>query len=173
MIRGDRGVAQETWAFVVSGHLEGKPAFDGYQVVVRNQRTDSTITASVRDDYFAAATADLSRRGVVEVGDVIEVRVIGPGGTVESDTFSYKVIPEDLADAVMSIRLDDIGQPKRTKLLQNYPNPFNPETWIPYQLSEDSLVSVSIYDTTGKRIRLLSLGYQSAGFYNSRGRAAY
>ena len=23
-------------------------------------------------------------------------------------------------------------------LLQNYPNPFNPETWIPYQLSEDS-----------------------------------
>ena len=29
---------QEAWAFVVSGHLEGKSAFDGYQVIVRNMR---------------------------------------------------------------------------------------------------------------------------------------
>ena len=63
--------------------------------------------------------------------------------------------------------------PKETALLANYPNPFNPETWIPYQLSEDSPVSVSIYDTTGKLVRTLSLGFQSAGFYNSRERAAY
>ena len=164
---------QKAWAFVVSGHLEGKPAFDGYQVIVRNLRTDSTITASVQGDYFAAATADLARRSVIEVGDVIEVRVIGPDRNVESHTLSYKVTPEDLENAVLSIRLDSIGQPKVTQLLQNFPNPFNPETWLPYQLSEDSRVSVSIYDTTGKLIRTLSLGYQSAGFYHSRGRAAY
>ena len=63
--------------------------------------------------------------------------------------------------------------PKQTTLLQNYPNPFNPETWIPYQLSGDSPVSVSIYDRTGVLVRTLSLGIQSAGFYNSRDRAAY
>ena len=165
--------AQETWAFVVSGHLEGKPAFDGYQVIVRNLRTDSTITASVQGDYFAAATADLARRSVVEVGDVIEVHVIGPDGNVESHPLNCEVTPEHLSNAVLSIRLDSIGQPKLTQLLQNFPNPFNPETWIPYQLSEDSPVSVSIYDTTGLLIRTLPLGYQSAGFYNSRGRAAY
>ena len=39
--------AQEAWAFVVSGHLEGKPTYDGYKVIVRNLRTNSTITASV------------------------------------------------------------------------------------------------------------------------------
>ena len=60
-----------------------------------------------------------------------------------------------------------------TRLLQNFPNPFNPETWIPYQLSEDNPVSISIYDTTGKLVRALPLGYQSAGFYHSRARAAY
>ena len=27
---------QDAWAFVVSGHLEGKPTFDGYTVSVRN-----------------------------------------------------------------------------------------------------------------------------------------
>ncbi len=173
LIRADRGVVQEAWAFVVSGHLEGRPTFDGYQVIVRNLRTNSTITGSVQGDYFAAATADLARRSIVQVGDVIEVRVIGPGGNVESHPLNVKVTPEDLANAVLSVRLNSIGQPNLTQLLQNFPNPFNPETWIPYQLSEDSSVSVSIYDTTGLLIRTLPLGYQSAGFYYSRGRAAY
>ena len=173
LIRGDRGVAQEAWAFVVSGHLAGKPAFDGYQVSVRNLRTDSVITTSVRGDYFAAATADLERRSVIRVGDVVELRVIGPNGNMESQTLSFKVTPEHLANAVLSVRLDGIGQPTQNRLLQNYPNPFNPETWIPYQLSEDSEVSISIYGTTGELVRTLSLGFQSAGFYNSQGRAAY
>ncbi len=165
---------QEAWAFVVSGHLEGKSAFDGnYQVIVRNLRTNSVVTTPVQGDYFAAATADLTRRSVVKVGDVIELRVIGPEGNAESQPLTYKVTPEHLANAVLSVRLDGIGQPTQNLLLQNYPNPFNPETWIPYQLSEDSLVSVSIYDTTGQLVRTLSLGFQSAGFYNSQGRAAY
>ena len=164
--------AQEAWAFVVSGHLEGKSAFDGYQVIVRNLRTNR-ITTSVQGNYFAAATADLARRSVVKVGDVVEVRVIGPDGNVESQILSSKVTLENLANAVLSVKFDGIGQPQQNKLLQNYPNPFNPETWIPYQLSEDSPVSVSIYDTTGKLVRTLSLGFQSAGFYNSRERAAY
>ena len=173
LIRGDRGVVQEAWAFVVSGHLAGKPAFDGYQVSVRNLRTNSVITTSVQGDYFAAATADLGRRSVVRVGDMIELRVIGPNGNLESQTVSFTVTPEHLANAVLSIRLDGIGQPTQNLLLQNYPNPFNPETWIPYQLSEDSAVSISIYDTTGQLVRTLELGFQSAGFYNSRGHAAY
>ncbi len=164
---------KEAWAFVVSGHLEGKTAFDGYQVIIRNLRTDSIITASVQDDYFAATTADLARQSVVQVGDVVELRVIGTDGNFESQTRSFTVTPEHLANAVLSVKLDSIGKPMQNHLLQNYPNPFNPETWIPYQLSEDSSVSVSIYDTTGKLIRSLSLGFQSAGFYNSRGRAAY
>ncbi len=167
------GMSQEAWAFVVSGHLEGKPTFDGYKVIVRNLRTNSVITTSVQGDYFAAATADLERRSVVRVGDVIEVRVIAPDGNIELPTLSFKVAPEHLAKAVLSVRLDGIGRPTENLLLQNYPNPFNPETWIPYQLSEDTPVSISIYDTTGRLVRTLSLGFQSVGFYNSRERAAY
>ena len=164
---------QEAWAFVVTGHLAGKAMFDGYQVSVRNLRTNSVVTTSVQGDYFAAATADLTRRSVVQVGDVIQVRVIGPNGNIESQTLSFQVTPEHLANAVLSVRLDNIGKPTQNLLMQNYPNPFNPETWIPYQLSEDSPVSISIYDTTGRLVRTLSLGFQSAGFYNNRSRAAY
>ncbi len=177
---------QDVWAFVISGRIgkpeetpkqklpyEGKSAFDGYTVSVRNLRTNKTITTSVVGDYFAAASADLSQRSVVKVGDVVEVRVIGPDGNIESQTRSFKVTPEHLANAVLSVNLDNIGQPMQSQLLQNYPNPFNPETWIPYQLSEDSTVSISIYDTTGQLVRTLLVGHQSAGFYNSQARAAY
>ena len=163
----------QTWAFVVSGYLEGLQEFNGYLVRVRNHRTQAVTEARVRRNYFAAATADLNYRSVIEPGDTLGVVVTDTQGNIVSEEFNFTVNAADLANAVLSVRLTDIGSPKRSLLLQNYPNPFNPETWIPYQLSEGSLVSVSIYDTTGKLVRTLSLGYQSAGFYNSPERAAY
>lgn len=63
--------------------------------------------------------------------------------------------------------------PAETRLLSNYPNPFNPETWIPYHLSHDGDVQISIYDAQGRLVRVLPLGYQSAGSYTSRSRAGY
>ena len=58
-------------------------------------------------------------------------------------------------------------------LLVNFPNPFNPETWIPYQLSKDAEVIITIYAVDGRGIRRLVLGHQPAGIYQSRSRAAY
>ena len=63
--------------------------------------------------------------------------------------------------------------PDQPILLQNYPNPFNPETWIPYQLSANSEVTISIYDTHGEGIRWFNLGYQHVGTYTTPGRAVY
>ena len=62
---------------------------------------------------------------------------------------------------------------KQNALFANYPNPFNPETWIPYQLAEPAEVKVTIYAADGTLVRTLSLGHQSAGVYQSKGRAAY
>ena len=63
--------------------------------------------------------------------------------------------------------------PEETALLANYPNPFNPETWIPYQLSKPTDVTLSIYTINGKLVRQLDLGHQGAGIYGSRSRAVY
>lgn len=63
--------------------------------------------------------------------------------------------------------------PTETVLLPNYPNPFNPETWIPYDLAEAAKVYIHIYNTKGKSIRQLSLGFQTAGTYRTRSHAAY
>ena len=62
---------------------------------------------------------------------------------------------------------------QETKLLSNYPNPFNPDTWIPYQLSEGSTVTVKIYDVTGSLVRTIQVGHKPAGYYLTRERAIY
>ena len=63
--------------------------------------------------------------------------------------------------------------PTKTIVEHNYPNPFNPETWISYQLAESSKVTVSIYSVDGRLVRRLALGYQTAGVYQGKSRAAY
>ena len=63
--------------------------------------------------------------------------------------------------------------PEKTALLANYPNPFNPETWIPYHLAAPADVTVHIYAADGALVRMLGLGHQVAGIYESRNRAAY
>ena len=166
-------IPYQTWAFVVSGYLEGVQAFNDYLVRVRNHRTNTVMEARVRSNYFAAATADLNYRNVIEPGDMLELIVSDTRGNIVSETFNFTVNAANLANAVLSVRLTDIGTPKQSLLLQNYPNPFNPETWIPYHLAEAGAVSLSIYDAAGNLIRTLPLGYQSAGFYANRTHAAY
>ena len=63
--------------------------------------------------------------------------------------------------------------PEETLLLPNYPNPFNPETWIPYQLSRDAEVTLSIFDANGFMVRRLELGHQLVGYYRDRGKAVH
>ena len=164
---------ERTWAFVLSGRLESEHDLDGYLVTVRNLDTSATMTGSVRNGYFAAATADLSRRSIAQLGSSLEVTVTDTLGEIASETFDFVVTGNALTHAVLPVTLAGVGRPKQTLLLQNYPNPFNPETWIPYNLSEAAPVTVSIYDMLGQRIRTLLIGFQSAGFYQSRSRAAY
>ena len=75
--------------------------------------------------------------------------------------------------AVLEELMEPFLIPNETALLRNYPNPFNPETWLPYQLSEPADVTFSIYSVNGRLVRTLSLGYQAAGVYRHRSRAAY
>ena len=64
-------------------------------------------------------------------------------------------------------------RPEKTVLLANYPNPFNPETWIPYHLAKDAFVVLTIYDGSGRVVRTLEVGHQTAAVYESRSKAVY
>jgi hypothetical protein len=79
------------------------------------------------------------------------------GAELRSDLFTVRTLPVI----------------ERTALLQSYPNPFNPEVWIPYELAEESSVSIRIHNTSGQLVRVLDLGVQPRGRYISREKAAH
>ena len=58
----------------------------------------------------------------------------------------------------------DSNLPKNFSLKQNYPNPFNPITSIRYDLPEDGLVNITIYDMMGRIVKTLVNSSQTAGF---------
>ncbi len=63
--------------------------------------------------------------------------------------------------------------PQKNLLLQNYPNPFNPETWLPFQITATSDVSIHIYSDHGHLVRRIPLGILPPGRYISPSEAAH
>lgn len=65
--------------------------------------------------------------------------------------------------------LEPIGNfaPAKFELLQNYPNPFNPVTNIKYQISNNTYVTLKVYDILGKEIATLVNGNLKAGTYET------
>ena len=54
--------------------------------------------------------------------------------------------------------------PMEFVLHQNYPNPFNPVTTLRYDLPENSLVNIIIYDMLGRQVKTLINQTQDAGY---------
>jgi hypothetical protein len=70
------------------------------------------------------------------------------------------------ADKLVGISSNNQNIPDRFYLEQNYPNPFNPSTVINYSLSENSNVTLKVFDITGKEIATIVNGFQNAGHHS-------
>ena len=169
-------ILKNAWAFVVSSELKDMHPGMSYTVVAKNLRTGTIATEKVtgEDGSVSAVWADLNRKSVVEAGDKIEISLLNQENTIVSGPFQRTVQTSDIHKAYLTVqlRVGDV-RPQETILGQNFPNPFNPETWIPYQLSKDSNVSISIFNVSGHNVRSIDLGHQSVGSYIQPSTAAY
>ena len=80
-------------------------------------------------------------------------------------TFSSKYIQDNLYSTEETFTLERKAIiPIAYTLHQNYPNPFNPVTTLRYDLPENSLVNIIIYDLLGRQVKTLVNQTQNAGF---------
>ena len=169
-------IFRSTWAFIVTSDIQGMDTGRAYTLVAENLRTGSIATQNITTGVkrSSAVWADLNRKSVVEAGDKLQIALYDDRGRVVSGPFQRTVATTDLRNAFLSVdlRVGDV-RPQETVLAQNFPNPFNPETWIPYQLSEGTEVSIQIYDVSGRLVRRLDLGWQPVGSYMTPSSAAY
>jgi hypothetical protein len=110
--------------------------------------------------YPSITTAETSYIDTVyEDGQVLYYRLsaVDSAGNVSnvSETLSFEV--------VLNVNEENLI-PDVFALHQNYPNPFNPTTQIRYDLPEDAMVSITIYDLMGRSIKSLVNSQQSAGY---------
>lgn len=105
--------------------------------------------------------------------------VDGNGTTIEHQFYSF--IDDDIKTGISLYRLKQIdfdgsyeysdiievkvSFPSEFFLSQNYPNPFNPETNIDYIIPEETLVNISLYDITGRKIKELVNEKKQPGYY--------
>ena len=111
---------------------------------------DPPMYFSIRDGIEMEATYNNYTDAVVEFGllsideMMISFGLYFPGGQLNSD-------------------INDIS-PDKHLLHSNFPNPFNPITSLRYDLPEDGLVNITIYDMMGRIVKTLVNSSQTAGY---------
>ena len=158
-----------------------------FRVIVKNRSNGRSVTTVTGGQHrsrssmwgsegvgYQLADVDLETKRAAKIGDILEISAQSPHPLIGVEPLEYTVNAEDVRQGWIQLpALIAYEIPAETELLRNYPNPFNPETWIPYQLADAADVTLTIYDIQGALVRQLDLGYQGAGYYTNRTRAAY
>ena len=75
----------------------------------------------------------------------------------------YVTIPLSVTVNGMSSENDAL-LPEEFALHKNYPNPFNPVTTLRYDLPQNSMVNIKVFDMLGREVKTLVNQVQDAGF---------
>ncbi len=79
-----------------------------------------------------------------------------PSGVYQPDIYVSRLLIDEHGDTVTAVNKPTRKKyPQSFQLYQNYPNPFNPTTIVSFKLERTAIVTVKIYDTLGREVRLL------------------
>ena len=130
-----------------------------YQLVYTDNWMDSTTY--VFSDMLEDTTVTL----------VLEDNMQYYWGVIARDSDGFIVgsndnTPNTFVVGTLSLNSDML--PTEFALNQNYPNPFNPTTQITYALPKVALVSINIYDISGRMVKSLVNTPKDAGYHSLR-----
>ena len=149
----------------------------GFRATVKNLSNGRAVTGMTKEDEgvgYQLTIVDIETGRAATIGDTLEISAQSPNPFIGVEPLRYTVTAEDVKRSQIQLgELVVYEIPAETELLHNYPNPFNPETWIPYRLTEDAFVALTIYDGSGQVVRTLDVGHQVAAVYESRSKAIY
>mgnify|MGYP001168248898 FL=1 len=141
--------------------LSYKLVFDGDLEFLQSQTINSSLAiiqiSDVIEQMYDLNIDTLTGSWRIEVSNV---EFVANGD--QNGPFQLTFINENILNIFKS------NLPKNFSLKQNYPNPFNPITSLWYDLPEDGLVNITIYDMMGRMVKTLVNGSQKAGFKSAQ-----
>ncbi len=86
---------------------------------------------------------------------------------VSKGSYSYRLKQIDYNGVYEYSRIVEVeySSPVQYSLDQNYPNPFNPSSTIAFSIGETSFVSIRVYNSAGREVRVLMNEQKPAGNY--------
>ncbi|MCJ7507097.1 MAG: T9SS type A sorting domain-containing protein [candidate division Zixibacteria bacterium] len=84
-------------------------------------------------------------------------------GVLTRDSNEYNYGYADSFNVNLGVDEDQLPDRMEYILPQNYPNPFNSQTVICYNLTKDDMISITIYNILGQKVKDLFNGYQERG----------
>jgi len=127
---------------------------DGFQYYLLERSTDEEFAEDIVSNYV---TINYYEDNEMEYDTEYFYRV-------SYYTNNWSEYSEVISVTLQWLDVDGEQLPTVYALHQNYPNPFNPTTQIKYDLPEDAMVSITIYDIMGRSIRSLVNSQQTAGY---------
>ena len=88
--------------------------------------------------------------------------------TIYSNDNDEEEVTVQLTGIAVELSVDGHQIPDKFTLHQNHPNPFNPVTTLRYDLPEDTMVNITIYDMMGRVVRTMVNTQQNTGFKSVR-----
>ena len=196
-LRGLPGIVVQSLAFGPNGLLLAA-AFTDFSVRVWTVQNLSQIyaleMANVQTSLAFSRNGQLlvsgSRDGMIGIWDALsgqKVRELS-GHTMEVTGLAFTSTGESLVSASRDGTLrvwessqptavedarEELAVPQQTALSPPYPNPSNHGVWFPYQLANDSDVTLSVFNISGQLVKTYELGWKTAGQYAQPGLAAH
>ncbi|WP_421775250.1 T9SS type A sorting domain-containing protein [Gracilimonas sp.] len=122
--------------------------------------TDILISNNYGDTFTSLTSVDSEITGLYKKPNSNLLYVLTRKELLEINTETKSVT--SLKQIPVSNEVSQNKIPKHVSLNQNYPNPFNPSTMIRYQLAENSLVRLEVFDVTGRKVAVLVNGERKA-----------
>ncbi|MGQ9706092.1 MAG: clostripain-related cysteine peptidase [bacterium] len=120
----------------------------------------------------SVSVVDNRDNGYIKVNDEL---IKGSGNFSFTDSYLDNGITyQYLLEAVYSDKMEDLAStfatPKRDiptslSLKQNYPNPFDKKTTVEFDIPKPSVVNLSIYDISGRKVKAIINQYMNVGSY--------
>ena len=164
------------------GSVSGKAAFDDFEGTARLKRM--VIRKDPIDKQFYHVLPGALKPGIgyyvyANRAGTLTVKVSAPAAPASFLTeprisnIKFPTPPPTPFEAVQASWSRKNFVPNTSKVLANFPNPFNPETWIPFQLKQNGVVTIYIRNSAGHLVKKLEVGSIPAGVYDSKERAVY
>ena len=160
----------------VTAMIERGPGPTGFEYMVQDSIVSLWWDSSTDDDFeYYVLERSTDPQFSVDVDTTVLTNFTYEDTGLEWDTPYYYRVANFVGhlteySEILSVTVEWLSlsgnnpTPSIYALHQNYPNPFNPVTTLSYDLPEDAMVTITIYDMMGRMVKNLVSSSQGAGY---------